>query len=68
VDDVPAHLGFFGEDPTLSHTVDLTGQYKILVQVSITNSMFAFATLDIGISTITLTRAEVLVELSPLVP
>jgi hypothetical protein len=66
VDGVPADLGLFNTDPTLSGTVDLTGQNKILVPVSITCGLFSFAPPVIGSATISITSAEVLVELLPL--
>jgi hypothetical protein len=66
VDGVPADLGLFHPDPTLSGTVDLTGQNKILVPVSITCGLFTFAPPLLGSATIAITSAEVLVELLPL--
>jgi len=66
VDGVPADLGLFDTNPTLSGTVDLTGQNKLLVPVSITCSLFSFAPPMIGSATISITSAEVLVKLLPL--
>jgi hypothetical protein len=66
VDGVPADLGLFHTDPTLSGTVDLTGQNKIFVPVSITCGLFAFTPPLVASATISITSAEVLVELLPL--
>ena len=66
VDGVPADLGLFDTNPTLSGTVDLTGQNKILVPVSITCGLFTFAPPLVGSATISITSAEVLVKLLPL--
>jgi len=63
VDGVAADLGLFGTDPTLSGTVDLTGQNKVLVPVSITCGLFAFAPPLVGSASISIASAEVLVEL-----
>jgi len=64
VDGVPADLGLFQSDPSLSGTVNLAGQNKILVPVSITCGLFTFAPPLLGSATIAITSAEVLVELS----
>jgi hypothetical protein len=66
VDGVPADLGLFHPAPPLSGTINLTGQNKTLVPVSITCGLFAFATPLLGPATIAMTSAEVLVELLPL--
>jgi hypothetical protein len=66
VDDIAADLGVFDTNPTLSRTRDLTGQYRTLVPVSITNGLFAFAPPRLAAATISMTSAEVLVELLPL--
>jgi hypothetical protein len=63
VDGVAAELGLFRTDPNLSGTIDLSGQNKILVPVSITCGLFAFAPPMLGSATISITSAEVLVEL-----
>jgi len=63
VDGVAAELGLFNTAPTLSGTVDLTGQNKLLVPVSITCGLFTFALPMVGSATISITSAEVLVEL-----
>jgi hypothetical protein len=59
-------LGRFHTNPTVSGTVDFTGQNKIMVPVSITIGVFTFATPQLGAATIAVTSAEVLVELEPL--
>src|SRR5262245_28763964 len=68
VDGVPAALGLFDTNPTLSGMVDLTGKKKVLVPVSITCGLFAFAPPMLGAATISIASAEVLVELLPLLP
>jgi hypothetical protein len=68
VDYVADDIGHFGENAILSRTVDLTGQNKTIIPVSITSSVFAFATPRLGAATIHVTSAEVLVELLPLLP
>jgi hypothetical protein len=68
VDGMAADLGLFHANPTVSGTVDLTGQNKIIVPVSITIGVFTFATPQLGAATIAVTSAEVLVELEPQVP
>ena len=65
VDGVAADLGLFDTNPTLSGTVDLIGQ-KTIVPVSITCSLFTFAPPLVASATISITSAEVLVELLPL--
>jgi hypothetical protein len=66
VDGVAADLGLFETGPTLTGTFDLSGQNKTLVPVSITCGLFTFAPPLVGSATISITSAEVLVELSPL--
>lgn len=66
VEDRAADLGIFGSNPTLSGTVDLTGENRTMVPVSITTTLFAFAPPTLGSATISVTSAEVLVELLPL--
>ena len=66
VDYVAEDIGRFGENSTLSRTIDLTGQHKTIIPVSITGSVFAFATPQLGAASIQVTSAEVLVELLPL--
>jgi hypothetical protein len=68
VDGTAADLGLFHANPTVSGTVDLSSQNKIIVPVSITMGVFTFATPRLGAATIAVTNAEVLVELEPLLP
>lgn len=63
-----ASLGTFGINPTLSRTMDLTSRKLTVVPVSITNSLFAFATPRLGSATVGLTSADVLVQVAPLIP
>lgn len=65
VNDTAADLGLFGVNPTLSRTADLTGQHLTQVSVSITTSLFTFAPAGLGSATISVTSADVLVELLP---
>jgi hypothetical protein len=66
VDDIAEDLGLFGANPALSHTLNLKDQHRTLVPVSITCGLFAFAPPLPGFATISITSAEVLVELLPL--
>jgi hypothetical protein len=68
VDGIAMDLGLFHANPNVSGTVDLTGQNKILVPVSITSGVFTFATPRLGAASIGVTSAELLVELLPLLP
>jgi hypothetical protein len=68
VDGIATDLGLFHGHPTVSGTVDLTGQNKIIVPVSITIGVFTFATPHLGAATLAITSADVLVELEPLLP
>jgi hypothetical protein len=65
VDDTAIDLGQFGTNPTLSRSVDLTGQLRSVVPVSITSSLFTFAPVGLGSATISLTSADVVVEVLP---
>jgi hypothetical protein len=65
VDGIAMDLGLFHTNPTVSGTVDLTGQNKIIVPVSITSGVFTFATPQLGAASIGITSAELLVELLP---
>jgi hypothetical protein len=65
VDGEAADLGLFGTNPTLSSTVDLTGQNKTRVPVSITTGLFVFSTPQLGSATLKVTGAEIIVELRP---
>jgi hypothetical protein len=66
VDDAADALGVYGANPTLTRTADLTGDYRTLVSVSITSSMFTFAAPLAGSASMSLTSANVLVEVEPL--
>jgi hypothetical protein len=66
VDDHAIDLGSFGTNPTLSRSADLTAEPRSMVPVSITSSLFTFAPVGLGSATISLTSAEVLVEVLPL--
>lgn len=50
------------------NTVDLTDQQRTLVPVSTTTSLFTYAPRRVGSATISVTSAEVLVDLLPLSP
>jgi hypothetical protein len=65
VDGAAAELGLFDTNPTLSGTVNLYGQDKSAVSVSITCGLFAFTPPLVGSATIAITSAEVLVKLYP---
>ena len=60
------NLGAFGTVPTMSRTVDLTGRNLTSLPVSITASLFAFATPQLGSASLALTGADVHVQLLPL--
>jgi hypothetical protein len=61
-----SNLGLFGTNPTLSATADLSGMMLTSVPVSITTGLFAFATPTSGSATLTVTGADVTVEVVPL--
>jgi hypothetical protein len=61
-------LGQFATNPTLTGSVDLSSQKKTRVPVSITTSLFAFSTPQLGSATLKVTGAEVVVEVQPLQP
>jgi hypothetical protein len=65
VADIAADLGSFGTSPALYESIDLSGLNLTDVPVSITNSLFAFSTPLLGSATVSVTGAEVVVELSP---
>jgi hypothetical protein len=67
VADVAVDLGTFATNPARTGTIDLTGLNMTLVPVSITNSLFAYATPTSGSASVAITSAQVIVELSPLV-
>lgn len=66
VGDFAFQLGTFGPTPGLTQTVDLTAHKLTSVPVSITASVFAFATPQLGSGTLQLTGADVSVQLLPL--
>jgi hypothetical protein len=66
VDGHPVDIGVFGTNPTVSSTAVLTGPPRTSVSVSITTSLFAFAPPLLGSATISVTGADVVVELQPL--
>lgn len=68
VDNAAQALGTYGANPTLTRTADLTGDYRTLVSVSITSSLVTFALPVAGSATMSLTSADVQVELEPLPP
>jgi hypothetical protein len=71
VDGVPREIGLFGArrceaslsttSHALSGTVDLTDKHRSAAAVSITSSLFVFATPQVGSASISLTGADVLV-------
>ena len=67
VADVASNLGTFSTTPGLSRTIDLTGRNLTSVPVSITASLFAFATPQGGAATLQLIGADVHVQLLRLV-
>jgi hypothetical protein len=67
VGDFAFNLGTFSTTPGLSRTVDLTGRNLTSLPVSITASLFAYATPQAGAATLQLIGADVHVQLLPLV-
>lgn len=59
-------LGLFGTNPNLTKAVDLTGQNMSIVPVSITTGLFVFSTPQLGAATLSVTSADVVVEVLPL--
>jgi hypothetical protein len=59
-------LGIFSTNPTLTNTMDLTDQYLTTLPVSITVGLHTFSTPTLGSATVSLSGAEVDVELLPL--
>jgi hypothetical protein len=66
VGDSAFNLGTFSTTPGLSRTVDLTGRNLTSLPVSITASLFAYATPQGGAATLQLVGADVYVQLLPL--
>ena len=67
VGDSAFNLGTFSTTPGLTRTVDLTGRNLTSLPISITASLFAFATPQAGAATLQLIGADVHVQLLPLV-
>ncbi|MFZ4662523.1 MAG: hypothetical protein ACOYNY_36280 [Caldilineaceae bacterium] len=65
VNGVGADLGTFAATPTITRTLNLTGQNKTSLSVAISNSLFAHG-VSVSSGTIAITSASVLVELLPL--
>ena len=59
-------LGTFSTNPNLSRSLDLRHLRWRTVPVSITASLFAYSTVSLGSATVSITSAEVLVEVLPL--
>lgn len=66
VGDYTTDLGQFTTNPNLSWRMDLTQKMLTSVPVSITNSLFAFATPSLGSAVVGITSADVVVTLLPL--
>jgi len=61
----PTRIGNFSTNANLSQTLDLTSRKLTSVAVSITDTLFAYATPSLGSATLSLTGASVLVQLAP---
>lgn len=66
IGDFAFNFGTFGTTPGMSRTVDLTGRNLTSLPISITASLFAFATPQLGLASLALTGADVHVQLLPL--
>ena len=60
------NLGTFGSNPSLTRSLDLRHLRWTSVPVSITTALFAFSTPQLGSATVSITSAEVLVEVAPI--
>jgi hypothetical protein len=60
------NLGTFGSNPSLTKSLDLGHLRWRSVPVSITTALFAFSTPQLGSATVSITSAEVLVEVVPI--
>jgi hypothetical protein len=60
----PLQLGFFGTNPTLSSTANVSDMRWRVVPVAITTSLFAYATPVLGSATVAVTAANVVVTLA----
>jgi hypothetical protein len=65
VGDIAAPLGDFSTTPTLTRTIDLTGSDLTFLPVSITTGLFVWAAPSLGSATLSVTEAEVVVEIQP---
>ena len=63
VGDVTQSLATFSTNPAFTRTIDLTGQNRTTVPVSITNSLFAYATPSLGSAMVHITSADLKVQL-----
>lgn len=63
---VPANLGTFSTNPTLSRTMDVSAKRLTSLNLSVTINLSAYATATSGSATLTLTGADVTVELLPI--
>jgi hypothetical protein len=66
VGDYAADLGTYATNPDLNETIDLTGQYFQVLPVSISTGVHAFTTPLAGSAAVSITGAQVLVELEEL--
>ena len=65
VADASSSLSTFSTNPTFTRTLDLTSRKLTTASVSITNSLYAFATPSLGSATVVVTGADVTVTLVP---
>lgn len=65
VGDFSYDLGTFGTNPTLTRSLDLRHLKWRTVPVSITAALFAYSTVQLGSATVSITGAEVIVEVLP---
>jgi hypothetical protein len=66
IGDFAFNIATFSTTAGLSRTVDLTGRNLTSLPVSITTTLFAYATPSLGAATLQLTGADVYVQLLPL--
>jgi hypothetical protein len=66
VGDYAADLGTYATNPDLSETIDLTGLHLAFVPVSITSGVHVFSTPLAGSASLSITGAEILVQLEEL--
>ena len=60
------NVGVFSTNPALTRTMDITGLNLTSVPVSITTSLYAFATPRLGSATLAVTGADLFVQVLPL--